>query len=187
MMNRSILIRTFSILGLMFFVFLADAQRQEGHIVLETGEQLEGKIRTGALADFSERIRFESNSGESRDYTPREVKEVVYTTRRGETYEYVKKDLNGRETFIHRVVQGDTDLYLFFEQHPINRNRIATYWLHGPDDREVKVQEDNYLRFLKDFFSDCPTLLGQLGSEGHKFTNMAVIVDKYNRCWKSSR
>jgi len=187
MMNSNNLIRTFFILGLMFFVLLAEAQRQDGHIVLESGEKLEGRIRTGALADFSERIRFESKSGESRDYTPREVKEVVYTTRRGETYEYVKRDLNGRETFVHRVIQGDTDLYLYFEQHPINRNRIAIYWLYGPDGRQVKVKEDNYLRFLKEYFSDCPTLKGQLGTDGHKFTNMADIVDKYNRCWKTSR
>ncbi len=170
---------------LVSLVLLADAQRHDGYIILESGEKLEGRVRTGALADFSERIRFESATGESRDYLPAEVKRVSYTTRRGETFKYVKKDLAGKTRFIRLMAEGDTDLYLYYDQHPINRNRIAIYILSGPGDRYVEVKEDDYLRKLAEYFSDCPTLKGQLGTDGHRFTNMADVVDKYNRCWKT--
>ncbi|TXC76230.1 hypothetical protein [Luteibaculum oceani] len=144
-----------------------------GYVNLETGEQVEGKIKIKPVYTRSLKIKPEGSKNK-RKIPVSEIKDLKINLVR-----YGKIEINGQEKLLEMVAYGKVNLYAFDQYY---KNEIRTfYYFENENGTVFQLNTDNYLEILSDHLTGVDEISDKLYYEEVEYNQIINLVRRYNQ------
>lgn len=172
--------------------------KAEGHIVLDNGKKLEGKIIIGTLIDNEVKVKFISKNSRTRKvYYPKDVQSYAYQVddidemgrkvKIWVRYERQKVDQPPKPfgptlVFMQSVEEGTVHLFSYFYETPLGSGQdlLYVYYLELDNGLVQRVSDNTFERVAKSVFKEYPALTNRIGSDDFLYRNLDQIVRDFN-------
>ncbi len=165
----------------------------KGNIVLNNGEQLEGRIVVQHLEDMAQKIVFYGDLNIKYTYGPDQIKlfSLNYATRNEEgevqkTWKHFEsKGVHPASTskvFMEKKASGTLSLYTFYTNE-IPKNSSVNYrlFIEGNTLPFMEIIEKEFNKTAKQIFREYEELTYAIGEiEGYSYVDMDRLVQNYN-------
>ena len=179
---------------------------QDGYVLTQTGERLEGQLRLPACVVTIEEVTFRAADGHPRSYRPEQLREFATAQRQFVTHR-INYNPAGRllrkmepelvadkiaTIFLEQFYRGATDLYRYVDAQQLDHYYIGNNGsqpeylryqrqLTGPQTRRIE-SFDTYRQQLLRLVSGCAEAEGAVSGAGYNLASIMAVVDAYTHC-----
>lgn len=186
----------------LFFISVAAANNSpkyyEGSVTLEGGEVLTGNIELLSPTLNEVKVKFISASGEVQVFKAKDVLSYNFLfpvlnpttqTYENRVIEYAKRTFDvapisftSPTALAEITVKGKFNLFTYYIENPNTTKTHAFECRHYIEVENTlhELTHDNYIARLQQFFADYPELQQKVGTDNHKFQDLAEMMRLYN-------